>query len=206
MAVDKLVDSTQLDADLTSVANAIRTKGGTSEQLEFPDDFVDAIGDIQTGDGYSQNDIAMATDTYKRGRLNGDWDVTGPYIPEWALSHTNISKIKVTFPANAGISGYLTGDRAFSRSSFKEIYIKVLKPSGNYLSNSYIFQGCGSLQKVCIDGAITALHANAFNGCSALTDIYVSWSEGAVANAPWSATNATIHYDTAFDSDMNPII
>ena len=29
MAVDKLVDSTQLDADLTSVANAIRTKGGT---------------------------------------------------------------------------------------------------------------------------------------------------------------------------------
>ena len=49
MAVDKLVDSTQLDSDLTSVANAIRTKGGTSAQLAFPAGFVQAIGDIQTG-------------------------------------------------------------------------------------------------------------------------------------------------------------
>ena len=51
MAVDKLVDSSQLDADLTSVANAIRTKGGTSAQLAFPADFVSAIGAIPTGGG-----------------------------------------------------------------------------------------------------------------------------------------------------------
>ena len=51
MAVDKLVDSTQLDADLTSVANAIRTKGGTSASLAFPADFVQAIGDIPSGGG-----------------------------------------------------------------------------------------------------------------------------------------------------------
>ena len=43
MSVDKLVDSTQLDSDLTSVANAIRTKGGTSATLAFPADFVSAI-------------------------------------------------------------------------------------------------------------------------------------------------------------------
>lgn len=49
MSVDKLVDSTQLDSDLTSVANAIRTKGGTSAQLAFPNGFVSAIGDIPTG-------------------------------------------------------------------------------------------------------------------------------------------------------------
>lgn len=53
MAVDKLVDSTQLDADLTSVANAIRTKGGTSASLAFPADFVSAIGAIPTGGGSS---------------------------------------------------------------------------------------------------------------------------------------------------------
>ena len=51
MAVDKLVDSTQLDTDLTSVANAIRTKGGTSAQLAFPAGFVSAIEAIQTGGG-----------------------------------------------------------------------------------------------------------------------------------------------------------
>lgn len=49
MAVDKLVDSTQLDADLTSVANAIRTKGGTSAQLAFPAGFVSAVHAIPTG-------------------------------------------------------------------------------------------------------------------------------------------------------------
>lgn len=49
MSVDKLVDSTQLNSDLTSVANAIRTKGGTSAQLAFPSDFVSAIGAISSG-------------------------------------------------------------------------------------------------------------------------------------------------------------
>lgn len=49
MAVDKLVDSAQLDSDLTSVANAIRTKGGTSAQLVFPSGFVSAVEAIPTG-------------------------------------------------------------------------------------------------------------------------------------------------------------
>ena len=51
MAVDKLVDSYRLDTDLTSVANAIRTKGGTSASLAFPSGFVTAIGNIPTGGG-----------------------------------------------------------------------------------------------------------------------------------------------------------
>ena len=37
------------DTSLTSVADAIREKGGTSSPLAFPQGFVDAIGDIQTG-------------------------------------------------------------------------------------------------------------------------------------------------------------
>lgn len=49
MAIDKAIDSTQLNADLTSVANAIRTKGGTSAQLAFPADFVSAIAAIPSG-------------------------------------------------------------------------------------------------------------------------------------------------------------
>lgn len=53
MAVDKLVDSTQLDSDLTSVANAIRTKGGTSASLAFPSGFVSAINAISGGGGSS---------------------------------------------------------------------------------------------------------------------------------------------------------
>lgn len=53
MALDKLVDSSQLDADLTTIANAIRTKGGTSAQLAFPDGMADAIAAIPSGGGDS---------------------------------------------------------------------------------------------------------------------------------------------------------
>lgn len=63
MAVDKLVDSTQLDADLTSVANAIRTKGGTSASLAFPSGFVSAIEDIQSGGGDPGDEFEWATTT-----------------------------------------------------------------------------------------------------------------------------------------------
>ena len=36
------------DTDLTAVANAIRTKGGTAAQLEFPSGFANAINAIPT--------------------------------------------------------------------------------------------------------------------------------------------------------------
>lgn len=39
--------------DMTSVANAIRTAGGTSAQLAFPSGFVTAIGNISGGGGSS---------------------------------------------------------------------------------------------------------------------------------------------------------
>ena len=39
------------DSSLTSIANAIRAKSGTSAQLEFPTDFVSAIQNIPTGGG-----------------------------------------------------------------------------------------------------------------------------------------------------------
>ena len=37
------------DTELTSIANAIRTKGGTSAPLVYPNGFVNAIGDIHDG-------------------------------------------------------------------------------------------------------------------------------------------------------------
>lgn len=64
MAVDKLVDSTQLDSDLTSVANAIRAKSGGSSQLAFPAGFVSEIQAIPSvGGGYSFDwaDVTEAT-------------------------------------------------------------------------------------------------------------------------------------------------
>lgn len=50
-------------ADLTSVANAIRTKGGTSAQLAFPAGFVSAIQAIPTGGGSTETLLASGTYT-----------------------------------------------------------------------------------------------------------------------------------------------
>lgn len=61
---------------------------------------------------------------------------------------------------------------------------------------SSAFSGCYRIVSAVFKGTPTTINSSAFNACSALTDIYVPWSEGAVANAPWGATNAQIHYNS----------
>jgi hypothetical protein len=61
MAIDKAIDSTQLDSDLTSVANAIRTKGGTSASLAFPAEFVSAINAISGGGSDTLSETLLGT-------------------------------------------------------------------------------------------------------------------------------------------------
>ena len=51
MATYKVVDAEQLNADMTSVADSIRTKGGTTDALAWPDGYKTAIDSIPTGGG-----------------------------------------------------------------------------------------------------------------------------------------------------------
>ena len=83
--------------DLTSVANAIRTKGGTTELLTYPDEFVTAIQAIQTG---TELQIIVtvtsgATVTATKGSLsvsgtsvNGTCTLTVPEAGTWSVSAT----------------------------------------------------------------------------------------------------------------------
>lgn len=67
-----------------------------------------------------------------------------------------------------------------------------------------IIYNVSSITSIIINSTPTTIDGNAFRRATALTDIYVPWSEGAVANAPWGATTATIHYDTVFDANGDP--
>lgn len=49
MAYDKVVDSAKIDAGLTEVADAIRAKGGTTDQLAFPAGFKAAVEALPAG-------------------------------------------------------------------------------------------------------------------------------------------------------------
>lgn len=83
--------------DLTSVANAIRTKGGTTELLTYPDEFVTAIQAIQT-DPELQIIVTVtsgATVTATKGSLfvsgtsvNGTCTLTVPEAGTWSVSAT----------------------------------------------------------------------------------------------------------------------
>lgn len=46
MAENKVVNTTQLEADLTTIANAIREKTGGSDSLVFPEGFAEGIANI----------------------------------------------------------------------------------------------------------------------------------------------------------------
>ena len=84
--------------DLTSVANAIRTKGGTTELLTYPDEFVTAIQAISLGIVpqliVTVSAGAMVTATNGSKTITGTSDSTGvctlavPEIGTWSVSAT----------------------------------------------------------------------------------------------------------------------
>lgn len=105
------------DTDMTSVANAIRTKGGTSASLAFPSGFVSAINDISGGgitpevpDGYTQlkyleSSGTQIIDTNFAPTLETKLQVTGVRMP----SQTGYNRIagcnkpSVYIPMNNGV-------------------------------------------------------------------------------------------------------
>lgn len=107
MAYDKIVDGVQLDTNLTSIANAIRGKNGTSEQIHFPDGFVTAIKALENGGAITVNtanlhdttkDIADVYLEYGVETAHTGWATTD-YIPVaantiYAFQSNNIVAIR----------------------------------------------------------------------------------------------------------------
>ena len=86
------------DTSLTSVADAIRTKGGTSSSLEFPTEFVSAIENLPTGGGGSSKNIQtyIGTDeiissSYTETDLTITVSKTGTYKCSWTGSRNTTS-------------------------------------------------------------------------------------------------------------------
>lgn len=84
------------DTDLIAVADAIRAKGGTSSSLSFPDGYVSAIQDIQTGGNFE--DITISQDyltkqnTVISNRIIFQTDETYPGTPV-VLDNTGYANI-----------------------------------------------------------------------------------------------------------------
>lgn len=80
MALDKLVDSAQLDNGLLSIAAAIRDKGGTNETLTFPLGFVRAIQNMTVDTSNARCflvtiDANIVSQAYYQINPNGDAEI-----------------------------------------------------------------------------------------------------------------------------------
>lgn len=84
MAFDKLVDSAALEANLKTVADAIREKAGTSGALAFPAGFAEAIAAISAGGGESGGGKKATGTVTTNGALNGYYELaTLDFTPSW---------------------------------------------------------------------------------------------------------------------------
>ena len=80
--------------DLTKVADAIRAKGGTSEQLIYPDGFVTAISNIQTGGTPSEPPMEADINFY---------DYDGTLLYAWTLDELAGKTALPDLPTRTGL-------------------------------------------------------------------------------------------------------
>ena len=89
MAEYKVVDAEQLDAELKSLANKIREKGGTTEELDFyKGDFTNAVGAIESGgddlpDWDDDSPIIASGNGYYTSTI---WEVTEKGTMRWRMN------------------------------------------------------------------------------------------------------------------------
>lgn len=74
-------------SDLSSVADAIRTKGGTSAQLSFPAGFVSAIDAIPTGGGGISGITVLENVTLTEAVRSVQFDIPSDYNSAYILIH-----------------------------------------------------------------------------------------------------------------------
>ena len=91
MADYRVIDVEQLESDLTVVADSIREKGGTSEQLAFPNGMADAVRGIQSG-GSDDNSQYATEIKFANMNLFGK--------PKVSISLNGISSLRHVFNAS----------------------------------------------------------------------------------------------------------
>ena len=195
------------EASLTAVADSIREKGGTTGALAFPDGFVSAVQAIQAGGGEADSSFKdIIEGTAVNPTLPSDLTKIGDYVfynyknlaltslPDGLTSIGSNAFSKCTNLALTSLPNGLTsiGGNAFNRC-IKIAFTSL--PDGLTSIDDYAFQGCSGLTTITFEGTPSYIGPSVFSSCANLTTINVPWAEGAVANAPWSATNATINYN-----------
>lgn len=154
------------DTDLTAVADAIRTKGGTSADLVFPGGFVDAIDAIETGGGGNYVASDWLDMGKPEGRIESSANVADERFQNYLSQHTRITHIFLT-----------NGLYIPQNFLFRCTALKCFVGTGTRTLNGASVQGCSALTDVDLGVGGGTLAANCLNGCVALNHVILRGSQ-----------------------------
>lgn len=187
------------DTSLTTVADAIRTKGGTTGALIFPDGFVSAVEGIETGtsltpiiDGSITEVTAEMVEGLSSIRPHAFYNcdkMTSVYLPDSITTIPAYSFSGCTSLSSLTIPSGLTtiNDYAFygcTSLAYMTIPVNVTYIGSYAFKNSGIinaysrgetqvrqetFSGCTKLKKFTATASLRTISDSAFLGCTALT-------------------------------------
>ena len=134
----------------------------------------------------------------------------------------NVDMFLVSDRANLALTSLPEGITQIGNSAFRDCTNLALTSLPESLTkiDNHAFRGCTNLAITSLPAGITSIGVFAFAGCKNITSITfkgtpktignyafefnnyptpitinVPWAEGAVAGAPWGATNVTINYN-----------
>lgn len=195
------------ESSVQAIADAIRAKAGTEDTYKIAE-MPAAIANLPSGGG--------AAEPYVEEVYDSDGNLIEAKLYGYTKTRTNMfsgcTKLNLvslpdglasiesgTFADNYEL--YLTSlpagltkiDGAGFRNCYKLSITRL--PPGIMSIGSYAFSSCKGTTSLTFEGTPQSINSYAFINNPQLTTINVPWAEGAVANAPWGATNATINYN-----------
>ena len=157
MANYKVVDADQLDADLETVADAIREKTGRQERISFPDEFVSEIEGIEAGIGGGDDQLNALI-----ARSIQQVDSTATGVGNYSFYQcTNLTSARFANATSIGNYSF------YNCTKLPTVEAPLMKTIG-----SYGLASCIKLTSVDYPVA-TTLGTYALSGCTSLTDVYL---------------------------------
>lgn len=193
------------EESIQAIANAIRLKNGTTETYK-PSEMAGAISALG-GDNTSFKDLLELG-------VDGLTEITVPegvtklcnncFMYYSALETVHLPSTLVLLGSSA-FSGCESLKNIVLPDGLTTIYPRAFEdcasiesitiPAGVQNLYEYTFGWCMGMTEVTFKGTPASISADAFGKSTSIETINVPWAEGAVANAPWGATNATINYN-----------
>lgn len=168
MANYKVVDADKLDADLQTVADAIKAKAGTEEAMEFPSGFASAVESIETGGGadHTQEDGLI------KGTLTEYTNDRVAIVRTYAFYRSSLKSVNLPSVRTAY-------ERAFDNcGALVSVNMPSLKTWGTGL-----FNACKSLTSIHfpqLKYSASSTDSGHFYGCSKLKDCFLPNYEGMI--------------------------